>query len=241
MALSRVNIFTNISICEVTLAVKQNIFQIDHMKNTILIWLFVQSFAVFAQKSDSLVQEGIRLHDSGKYLEAIEKYKQALELDPKSYLINYEIAFSYSALKQYEEALRYSDVSLLYATNETKLHPLILKGSALDDMGRTAESVAFYKDALKEFPEHYLLLFNYAISASRLGKIDDAEQALVKALENNPNHPGSHLQLAKINLDKNLKSKAALGMFFFLMLENTSQRSEENAPALKQLDRKSVV
>jgi tetratricopeptide (TPR) repeat protein len=205
------------------------------MKNIILIWLLIQSFAVVAQKSDSLVQEGIRLHDSGKYLEAIEKYKQALELDPKSYLINYEIAFSYSALKQYEEALRYSDVSLLYATNETKLHPLILKGSALDDLGRTAESVAFYKDALKEFPEHYLLLFNYAISASRLGKIDDAEQALVKALGNNPNHPGSHLQLAKINLDKNLKSKAALGMFFFLMLENTSQRSEENAPVLKQL------
>jgi len=88
---------------------------------------------------------------------------------------------------------------------------------------------------LREFPDHYLLLFNYAISASRLGNLEEAEKALIKALDNNPNHPGSHLHLAKINLDKNQKSKAALGLFFFLMLENTSQRSEENAPVLKQL------
>lgn len=205
------------------------------MKNAILLIFCLQSLLVTGQSLDSLVQEGIKLHDAGKYNEAIETYKKALALDTKSYLVNYEIAFSYSALKQYDEALRYAEVSLSYATIETKLHPTILKGSALDDLGRTAESVAFYKDALKDFPDHYLLLFNYAISLSRLGNSEEAEKALIKALGNNPNHPGSHLQLAKINLDKNLKSKAALGMFFFLMLENTSQRSEENAPVLKQL------
>ncbi|MBN8576185.1 MAG: tetratricopeptide repeat protein [Cytophagales bacterium] len=204
------------------------------MKKLILL-LCLYAGALQAQSVDSLISAGIKLHDAGDYEAAIDTYKKALAMDSKSFLIYYEIGFSYSALNNHQEALKYAELSLSFATQQSRLHPLILKGSALDDLGRTAESVAFYKESLKEFPTHYLLLFNYAISLSRLGNYTEAEQILIQALSHNFNHPGSHLQLAKINLEKNHKSKAALGLYFFLMLENTSARAEENIPVLINL------
>ena len=44
---------------------------------------------------ERLVQEGIELHDAGEYEHALEKYKNALEIDPNSSLVNYEISYTY--------------------------------------------------------------------------------------------------------------------------------------------------
>src|SRR5260221_273675 len=54
----------------------------------ILIILLINSVSsiAFAQNKDdakSFVKQGIALHDEGKYAEAIEKYREAIKLDPK--------------------------------------------------------------------------------------------------------------------------------------------------------------
>ena len=54
------------------------------------------SFLIEAQsKIDAYVESGIELHNQGHYKEAIAMYKRALEIEPKSSLVNYEISFSY--------------------------------------------------------------------------------------------------------------------------------------------------
>jgi tetratricopeptide (TPR) repeat protein len=193
------------------------------------------SVSLHAQDAAQFVKEGIALHDQGAYAQAIEKYNEALKLNPTYWNAYYEIAYSYNALKEYEKAIASADLAIKYCEEKDRLYPYMIKGSALDDMGNTPESVKFYKQALKEFPDNYLLLYNYALSCTRLGDIPEAEKSLVKGLQNNLSHASSHLLLANIKLDQNQKVFSAMGLYFFLMLESKSGRSNAEVLKLKKL------
>ena len=67
-------------------------------------------FHLMSQVSiDSLVKEGIQFHDSGEYQKAIESYEKAYSIDSSLAMLNYEIAYSYFALKDYPNTIKFSD------------------------------------------------------------------------------------------------------------------------------------
>lgn len=206
------------------------------MRSLLAVLVFASS-RILAQSPEAieLVKQGIAFHDQGKYEEAIQKYSEALKLDPTSGLIHYEMSFSYHAAKNYEKALYHADEAMKSSDAKIALQAAIVKGSVLDDRGDTKESIDFYRKVLKDYPNEYLLLFNYAVSCGRAGLMDEAEDALEKALENNFNHPSSHLKLAYIKLDKGEKVKAVYGLYFFLMLENRTPRAKDALAKLQQL------
>jgi hypothetical protein len=113
-------------------------------------------------------------------------------------------------------------------------------GSALDDSGRTNESVDLYKEALNKYPNEYLLLFNYAISSLRLNRVDEAEQALVQGISANLGHASSHLRLGYIQKEKGERIKSLLCLYFFMMLENKTERAAEAYSQLVNLFYKGV-
>jgi len=59
----------------------------------ICLFLTITCFGQY--KLESLVEVGIKYHDNGEFEKAIVTYKQALKIDPKSTLVNYEISMSY--------------------------------------------------------------------------------------------------------------------------------------------------
>lgn len=193
------------------------------------------AFFAIAQDGQSLLNEGIELHDAGKYQEAIDKYKKSLAIDPASALVYYEMAYSYHQLKDYRNALECVNKSLSLNDEKTNYLATIVKGSVLDDMGEPKESIAFYNQALKKYPNEYLLLFNYGVSLAGVGRISEAEQSFISALALNPNHPGSHLQLANLKMSNNEKVSALCGLYFFLLLESEGPRAENNSKRLLSL------
>ncbi len=193
----------------------------------IFLVLILSSLSGYSQNADSLYNEGIKLHDRGEYQKAIEKYQQALVLIPNSANLYYEIAFSYQLLKDYQNALSYADKAIEYSKGDTRRLAAIVKGSALDDMGKPDESVDFYSSILKDYPQDYLLLYNYGISCVHAGKREEAKDALISAIKSNPSHPGSNLQLAYWKKDEGEKVRAMLGIYFFLLVENKSVRAKE--------------
>jgi hypothetical protein len=181
----------------------------------------------YSQDVKSLIREGISFHDKGQYDSAIAKYLEALKLDPKNGTAMYEASFSYSAKKDHQNALSFVNDALKNASGELRLNALIAKGSTLDEMGNKKEAIKIYERALKEFPNNYLLWFNYGITLTTLGRYEEAEKACINALTNNFGHPGSHLQLARLRKSAGSHYSAALCYYFYLMLEPTSTRSEE--------------
>ena len=99
------------------------------------------SLVSFAQSSiEDIVREGIGYHDAGDFDKAIETYKKALKIDPKSTLVNYEIALSYLRKKDYKNTVKYA-TKVLKRKEDHMTSAYVAKGTALDMMGKTQESI----------------------------------------------------------------------------------------------------
>jgi len=200
-----------------------------------IIFSLILSFTLviaYGQDVKSLIQEGIQFHDKGEYDNAIAKYLEALKVDPKNGTALYEAAFTYHAKKDYNDALAYANDALKNSSGELKVMALTIKGSTLDDMGNQKEATKIYEGALKEFPNNYLLWFNYGITLTKLSRYDEAEAAYINALTNNFTHPGSHLQLGNLKKSMGSRYSAALCYYFFLLIEPNSNRSKDAASDL---------
>lgn len=192
----------------------------------VLALLFISTQAIAQTNVEDLVIEGIQYHDEGNYDKAIEIYKKALKIDPKSTTVNYEIAFSYFTKGDYKNAIKHSDIVLDQNTDHM-LPAYITKGSSLDLIGKTQESIELFEKAIKETEPHYLLFYNLAVNYHRLENLEKAEENLIEAIYNNPNHSSSHLMLASIQNQKGNSVQTLLASHFFLFLEPDSKRSVE--------------
>jgi tetratricopeptide (TPR) repeat protein len=190
----------------------------------ILIFSAIQSFA--QSNIEDFVKEGIEYHNQGDYEKAIDTYKKALKIDPKSTLVNYEIALSYFTKGDYKEAIKYSD-AVLEQDNDYLLKAYMTKGSALDMLGKTKESIKLFEKAIKKTEKHYLLYYNLALNYYKINDLDNAEKNVIKAIENNPNHSSSHLMLANMNNQKGNSVQTLLATHYFLFLEPNTNRSSE--------------
>lgn len=190
-----------------------------------LILSFFLTTQVFAQTEiEKLVREGIQLHDKGEYDKAIETYKKALLIDSKSALVNYEIALSYFTKGDYEEAIKYSDI-VLKLNKGNMVEAYMTKGSCLDMLGKTKESIKLFETAIKKTEGHYLLFYNLGLNYYKLDDFEKAEENAIKAIELNRNHASSHLMLANIHNQRGNTIQTLLASHFFLLLEPNSKRS----------------
>ncbi len=197
------------------------------MKQQLLIFAFLCTTAfTFSQNSfDDYLSEGVQYHDNAEYDKAIQSYEKALELDPESALANYEIALSYFSKGDYEQTVKYSDI-VLKQDEAYMLQTYLAKGSALDMLGKTKESIKLFKKALKKEEEHYLLYYNLGLNYYKINNLEEAEEHVINAIALNSNHPSSHLILANIHNQKGNAVQTLLATHYFLFLEPNSARSK---------------
>jgi tetratricopeptide (TPR) repeat protein len=178
--------------------------------------------------ADSLVNQGLGLYKSGKYEDAILKYKEALKLKPKELAINYEIAISYLKLFEYDDVIKYCDIILDESKNKDLLiQTTVVKGSALDYLGKTKKSIELYEECLQNVGEHYLLYFNLGIDYQNIKEYKKAEEAYINAINMKNKHPGSHYMLGKLMNMKGHKTKSLLCLYYFIYLEPNTKRSKD--------------
>lgn len=202
-----------------------------------LLSMFI-SFAVLSQnnsKVGDLISEGIKLHDAGKYEDAISKYKEALQLEPDNSTASYEIAFSLFSNNKGKDAIPY----LKKIIEENKKHvagACDLLGSIYDIDGNVSKAIEYYNLGIKADPEYQMLYFNLAITYSKNGKRAEALQNVEKALKLNPKHASSHRLYALINMAQPTNNVVALLAYCnFLILETTSERSTKAYQEIKTI------
>lgn len=189
--------------------------------------------------ADSLVDEGIKLHDKGDYEAAIALYTKAQAIDKEAYRPQYEMASSYLHLKKYDRTIEVCNAIL---DSKTSYGPGVftLKGTAQDLSGDPKEAINTYKKGIKKFTDNYLLYYNLGYTLYFQKEYKDAEEAIQKGLILKPAHASSHLLLAYINNDQGNRMQSILALYNFLLLEPKSDRAGTAYGMLDKLLAKAV-
>ncbi len=203
-------------------------------KSILLIQLIIPFFLIGQSTQDSLVNEGVRLHDSGNYEEAIKKYEEALEHDKESSLVLYELGYTNYVMGDYKKAIKYLDKVIKNKEGYLR-EAYTAKGSSLDNMGKSKAAIKTYEEAIKEFPEDYLLYFNLGLTRFNQGMIKESEEDIKQGISLNPAHTTSNYLLGIIKMEQGRRIESILAFHFFLLLEPDTKRSQEALIRLESL------
>ncbi len=177
------------------------------------------------------IKEGIALHDSGRYNEAIKKYQDVLRQNANNVVAMHELAFTCYAAKNYDCAMQTALAGAQYQSDDLAYFYMTI-ANIYDDNKEGPKADKVYRFAIEQAPNDSLLHFNYGVNLMRESKLLEARKQLETALTLNPNHPGSHFVLGRAYEQSGYRVPAILAYSRFLALEPSSPRS---AAAIKSL------
>lgn len=187
-------------------------------------------FAQDADKAQQLVEQGVKLHDVGRYAEAVAAYKQALEADADNPRALYEMSYTYYMAKNYDSAILLSNklLSLKNVNDNILRNVYVTLGSLYDDINQSQKAIDIYRQGLSKFPDFYLLYFNLGITDLKTSDEKSAIKNFQQALTLKPLHAGSNYQVYKM-LAGNNKIPAILAASLVCIAEENTKRSIECA------------
>lgn len=210
------------------------------MKRFLLLILFpVLSFSQNKNEAKVKVNEGIVLHDEGKYNDALDKYEEALKLDKNNLIAISEKAMTLEALKKYDEAIELCKLAINIYPKEDIKTIYITYGNSLDHSKRTKDALKIYDEGIKKYPNYYQLYFNKAITLVNDKQIEKSLELFQKSATLNPNHLGSLNALAALNRDKRIIS--ILASLRYLSIDNKTSRAKGNLNSVIDLMQKGVT
>jgi Flp pilus assembly protein TadD len=196
------------------------------------------SISLYSQSMDqTLIKEGVELHDQGKYTEAIAKYNEVLLLDKQNLHALAEKAYTQMGLQDYQSAISTCKKALKIKSKDEEALKLVYTtyGNALDLSGKARNALKVYDKGLKEYPGFYSLHYNKGITLSGLGDWEGATKAFEQSAMARPDHSSSYLALGRMLEKKNENIPALLSYLRFHVIEPDSPRSRENFEFVQEL------
>lgn len=120
-----------------------------------------------------LLAEGIRLHDAGRYDDALAMYRRVLEIDPRNVDALYEAAFATYGKGDFDGAIRRLE-SLVAAPASAPARAWVLLGSSHAMRGDWTRAEAVFRRGTGYRPDDLPLRFHLALSLAALGRSDTA-------------------------------------------------------------------
>ncbi|MGB4016216.1 tetratricopeptide repeat protein [Petrimonas mucosa] len=195
---------------------------------SILFSVSISVLSSFGQVSNiqSIINEGVALHDSAQYQKAIEKFKLALKINPNSTLALYEISLSYLELKDYENASKFSTQVINSNDKNLSVGAYAVKSEALAGMKQIDNAITLLQEGLIKNGESYLLHFNIALNYYKKGNTDKTLEHVSRAIELDKTNSGAFLLNAYALRDKGYWVRSIYSFQLFLLLEPDSKRSK---------------
>jgi len=128
------------------------------------------------------IEAGIKLHDAGKFEEAIANYEEVLKLSPANMTALYELAYSFAANKEYEKSLAAATRGTEYQSPELPLFYDLI-GGAYDSLKEPEKAIEIYKKGIQIVPDASMLYYNMGVTyLESLKNPDEARRAIEKAV-----------------------------------------------------------
>ena len=177
------------------------------------------------ERSITIIERGVKLHDDEKYEEAIAEFKKVHRNDSNYYLASVEILNTYLALKKNNEGIALCD-HLLKLKNDYTPNILIYKGDFLDHLKKYDEAQKVYEIGVKDYPLNHSFYYEIGVSKMNQKKYDEAYAYFIKAIKINPFHTSSHLQMGLLAHRNNNIAATMLAYQFSLLCDGTSKRAQ---------------
>lgn len=181
--------------------------------------------AASTEKQDTLIKEGVVLHDHKDYTGAISKYEEVLRENPANVGALYELAYSYYAKQDYPRALDIAYQGAQYKSPQLAAFYTLI-GNILDQAGDAKKAVEVYKAGIKLMPDEALLHYNLGLTYNTTGNFEEARKSVKQSVARNPNHASSHILLGTLFYKGSYKTPTLLALWRFLVLEPRSERAK---------------
>lgn len=205
----------------------------------LIVTLLLFNSLLFAQnktEAERLVNDGVALHDEGKYDLAIAKYDQALLLDKDNFLALTEKAYSLNSLQKYDDAIACCKKVIAVHSSSTELGLVyVTYGNSLDAQNKADDAIRIYDEGLKRFPSYYQLYFNKGITLIGMTRYDEAILAFQKSVTLKPSHAGSHNALSTLLAAQEKEIPSLLASCRFLVIEPKGTRAARNLDNVKTI------
>ncbi len=202
----------------------------QHSIKVLVFFLLVITQSVYAQSNQELArakgQAAIKMEDEeGRFDEAIKLLQEAQKLDPDNIDYPYEIAYAYSAQKEYKKASDVLEKLLKHKDVYGRVYQAL--GNAYDYQGKTDKAIETYEKGLKKFPdagELYLERGNIDLIKK---EYNTALGYYEKGVESDPTFPSNYYWAAKLFCNSDEKVWGMLYGELFMNLERNSKRTAE--------------
>jgi tetratricopeptide (TPR) repeat protein len=198
------------------------------VQKSVILFVFLLCLPVLSAQEgwQEDLERGIELNQDERYKEAIVCLLNVLEADKSQYQARYELAYAYLQRGEEQLAIRHSKL-IMKTENDWWLDACLILGAAYEQMGQTKKALKVYQKACHKEPHNYLVHYNLGLSYYNDKEWDLAEEAVSKAIRLNRSHSSSHFLMSYIMLEKREMVKAMLAMYFFLLVEQDTERTKK--------------
>jgi antitoxin component YwqK of YwqJK toxin-antitoxin module/Flp pilus assembly protein TadD len=197
------------------------------MKRTLPLIVTVLCFVtpLLAQENNPLINSGevisagSKLHDEGKYKEALREYQKVNASDTNYVLALYEMSVTCSADSQFTQGLRYCEEALARTEDRERLPDLLSQKSILlDYIGQSDKALQLLDSAIAAYPAFMPLYVTKGTTLLRLEKYPEAAAVFQKALLIDPYSASSHFKLGLCALYEGNSMAAFLSFSTYLLI-----------------------
>jgi tetratricopeptide (TPR) repeat protein len=192
----------------------------------ILITIYSHTSAQTPATADSLVKLAVQLNKQAKYTDAVDKYTQALKIDPDNVYANYGIAYSLLQAGKGDDGIPYLETVVKTSTAVTPWAYDLL-GSIYDKDNNTAKAIEAFNAGIKADPKYQRLYYNLSLVYFRTKNYPEAEKTVVQSIKIDPTHANSQRVYALVCFHQNKRTNALLGLCSFILLEPNTPRTKE--------------
>lgn len=125
--------------------------------------------------------EGLSLAERGAYVDAIQRFRESLEIDANFVDAHYNLGVTFQKIKKYDKALdEFQDVVRL-RPDKAEYHFAL--GTAYFYLNRYEESAAAFEEVMERDRSHSKALYSLAMSYEKLDRPEQAKKAWERYLE----------------------------------------------------------
>ena len=162
-------------------------------------------FYVYADQTDSHIQEGLNQYEKGLYQEAEKSFAQARSNRPDDHRLDYNLGSSQYKQGKYLEALQdYTQAVQQKSNPQIKINSLYNSGNALFKLGKLEEAEAVYKNVLTLDSSDMDAKFNLEFVREQLKRKKIRKKKIIKVrhlIKKRKNLKNKKIKMEKTNLN----------------------------------------